>query len=196
MGKVHIFIHDGNYVTVSGDYTCDLDIVANLGESWQDFLDGKYVLLNEEHINFLNENPSATPEEVWNLSISEIANAGDISSLLSRIADYSESEEVKTFYVNNTPIWFDSEKRTSINTSISFEKEVGKETTILWISGTPYEMSIEDARQFLIDIDSYSKSCYDNTQRNLSEAKTLTLKEEVNSFDIAKGYPEKLKFNL
>lgn len=190
------FIYNNRFIAISGPYTWDPDIVGNLGETWGDYLEGKYLMLNEEQTNFLNENPSATPEEVWNLSISTLANSSDINELVANITDYDSSDAVNTFYVNDIAVWFNKETRTSINNSISIEKEVGKDTTVLWINSTSYTLPVDTVKQMLIDLELYAMECYNNTQRNIAEAKTLTLKEEVNSFDITKGYPEKLKFNL
>lgn len=191
----HIFIYNKDFAIVSGDYTCDHDIVANLGETWQDYLDGKYVMLNEEQTEFLDSYPTATPQEVWNMEISPLATASEILALVNEINDYDMSEEVNTFYVNGEAVWFSKEKRTALNNSLTIEETV-KDTTTLWVNNTPYVMTVEAAKRMLVDIELYTIECYNNTQENIAKAKTLTLKEEVASFDITKGYPEKLNFNL
>jgi len=43
----------------------------NLGTTWEDFLNNKWVLLNDEQVNFKKENPSASVKEVWNMKINE-----------------------------------------------------------------------------------------------------------------------------
>lgn len=192
----YIFIYNKDFAIVSGDYTCDPDIVANLGETWGDYLEGKYVLLNEEQTAFLDSYPTATPQEAWNMEVSPLATASEILSLVNSINDYDASEEVNTFYVNDETVWFSKETRTSLNNSLTIEKEVGKDTTVLWVNNTPYTMTVDEAKKMLSDIELYAIECYNNTQKNIAEAKALTLKEEIASFDITKGYPEKLNFNL
>lgn len=196
MDEFYIFIHNGDYVTVSGDYNYDPDIVANLGETWEDYLNGKYILLNKEQEAYLNTNPSATPKEAYDMQEDKSASESDISSLISKITDYGNSEAVKTFYINDVPLWYDSENRTSISSSIRMEKEVGKDYTTLWVGNTPYKLTIDSALDMFKKIELYSKACYNATQTNIVKAESLTLKSDVRTFDITKGYPEKLKFNI
>lgn len=196
MNEFHTFIYKGDYVTVSGDYNCDPDIVANLGETWEDFLADKYVLLNEEQEAFLKTHPEATPIEAFNIAEAIEASEFDKSELISRIEEYGNSNSVKTFYVNGKAIWYDSETRQSISSSITMEKEVGKDTTTLWVDGTPYELTIEVALDFFKQIELYSKACYNVTQTHIAQVRNLTLKEEIKAFNITEGYPEKLNFNL
>lgn len=192
----YIFIYNGNYLTVSGDYHYVPDIVENLGETLKDYLDGKYVMLNDEQRAFLEANPAATPIETFNMAEATEASEFDRSELISRIEEYGNSDSVKTFYVNGKAIWYDSETRQSISASVTMEKEIGKDTTTLWVDGTPYELTIEVALDFFKQIELYSKACYNVTQTHIAQVRTLTLKEEIRTFDIIEGYPEKLNFNL
>lgn len=196
MNGTYYFIYNGDFVLVTGNYQWNSEIMENLGTSLEDYKEGKYVLLNEEQAAFLENHEEATPEEAWNMSISENASPKDIRSLVESINEYDTSAEVNTFYVNGTPVWFDKYARTTISQSISTEIGVGKETTVMWFEGTPYTMDINDAKQMFIDIELYAIECYNNTQKNIAEARTLTSKSEVANFDITKGYPEKLSFNL
>ena len=196
MNKDYYFIYDGGYVLAIGGYQGNSNIMENLGTTLEDYKEGKYVLLNEEQTSFLKEHNGITPEEAWNMSISSLANPVDIQGLIEEIRKYDTSKEVNTFYVNNTPVWFNKETRASLNNSIAIEKETGKEDTTLWINNTPYTMSVDTAKQILSDIELYAIACYNNTQNNIAEAQTLLLKSEVNNFDITKGYPSKLTFNL
>lgn len=196
MSEFHTFIYKGDYVTVSGDYNCDPDIVANLGETWEDFLADKYILLNAEQETFLSSHPEATPYESFNMVVATEATESDKREIIDKIEAYDSSEEVNTFYVNGLPIWFNKYDRTTINNSLSMEKEIGKETTVIWIDHTPYTMSVDDAKQMFIDIELYAIACYNNTQNNIAAVQAMTLKSELKDFDITQGYPEKLNFNL
>lgn len=192
----YIFIYNGNYLTVSGDYNNVPDIVENFGETLEDYFNGKYVMLNAEQIAFLDANPAALPVEAFNMTIAAEATEFDKQLVIEAIENYDTSDSVNTFYVNGTPVWFSKETRTSLNNSISIEKEVGKETTVLWINGTPYTMTVEDAKQMLTDLELYAIACYNNTQNNIASVQAMTLKSELKNFDITQGYPEKLNFNL
>lgn len=192
----YIFIYNGDYLTVSGDYNCVPDIVENLGETLEDYFNGKYVMLNDEQKAFLEANPAALPVETFNMAESAEATGFDKQLVIESIEDYDTSDEVNTFYVNGVAVWFSKETRTSLNNSISIEKEVGKEDTVLWINGTPYTMTVDAAKQMLVDLELYAIACYNNTQNNIAAVQAMTLKSELRSFDITQGYPEKLNFNL
>lgn len=192
----YIFIHNGNYLTISGDYNCVPDIVENMGETLEDYLNGKYVMLNVDQIAFLEANPAATPAEAFNMAESTEATEFDRQAVIEAIQNYDSSEEVNTFYVNGFPVWFSKETRTSLNNSLSIEREVGKETTVLWIGGTPYTMTIDDAKQMLTNLELYAIACYNNTRSNIASVQAMTLKAELRNFNITQGYPEKLNFNL
>ncbi len=196
MDNFYIFIHEGGFTTVSGDYTCDPDIVENLGETWDDYLNGKYIMLNDEQIEFYNSNPTLSVEEIFNMNENDKVSPAELERIKSAIDIYDSSSDVNTFYVNDTPIWFDKETRTSLNNSVSIEKQVGKETTVLWINSTPYTLPVDTVKQMLSDIELYAIACYNNTHNNKAEVEAMTLKSEAKSFDITKGYPEKLRFNF
>lgn len=196
MEEFHTFIYNDGYVTVSGDYACDPNISANLGGDWDDYLAGKYVLLNEEQQAYLNNHPTSTPYEAFNMTETVEASDYDKELVISKIREYDASSEVNTFYVNGVPAWFDKYNRGFISKSISAEIEAGKDTTVIWINNTPYTMSIDDAKQMFINLELYAIACYNNTQSNIATVKAMTLKSELRSFDITQGYPEKLNFNL
>lgn len=196
MEKEYYFIYNGDFSFVSGDYKWFPEIMENLGGAFEDYKSGKYVLLNEEQVSFLNEHSGATPEEVWNMSISDTATPEDIARLTVRIEDYYSSDNVKTFFVNYVPVWFNSEKRSSLNSSLSIEKALGRETTTLWINNISYTVPINTVEQMLADIEMYSSACYNNAQTIIAEAKTLTSRSDIEDFNITKGYPDKLNFNI
>lgn len=196
MKDFHTFIYKGNYVTVSGDYNCDPDIASNIGETWDDFVNNKYVLLNEEQEAYLELHPQSTPYESFNMTELTEASVSDRNMLISKIEAYDVSDNVNVFYVNDTPVWFNKETRASLNNSISIEKEVGKETTVLWINGSPYTLTVDAAKQMLVDLELYAIACYNNTQRNIASVQSIALKSDLKNFDITQGYPEKLNFNL
>lgn len=192
----YIFVHNGSYTTVSGNYHNVSYIVNNLGETIEDYSDGKYILLNDEQLTFLKEHPTASPEEVITLSESDTATEADRQSVVKSIIDYDSSDNVNTFYVNGQAVWFDNRKRISLSNAISKEKEAGKETTILWIKGIPYTVVIRVAEQIIQDLELYAIACYNNTQINIALVQDMTLRSELKNFDITQGYPDKLNFNL
>lgn len=193
MENIHYFIYNGSFTTIVGDYN---GIIEDIGSTLEEYESGKYVLLSSDQVEFLLSHPGSSPEEAFNMAESLVATEEDKNAVINSIYEYDSSINVNKFIVNGTPFWFDKETRTSLNNSISIEDSVGKETTTLWINGTPYTLSIEQARQFLTDIEIYAIACYNNTQNNITSVKNLSLKSDVKSFDITTGYPDVLNFNF
>lgn len=194
--KETIFIYNEGYVTVVGEYDCNPAIVTNLGETWEDFINGKYVMLNRDQTDFYKQHIFATPRETFFMEESIEASEAEKNLIIDKIKEYDSSSAVNTFYVNDTPAWFNKNMRVFLNNAIASEKEVGKSTTTLWINNEPYNIEINMARKMLVDLELYAIACYNNTQRNISEVKNITLKSELRAFDITKGYPDKLVFNI
>lgn len=190
-----IFIYNGSYITSYGDISTS-DIAKNLGYTWEDYLAGKYVQLTEEQLAFMGEDATKTPEEVFFMKDNLEASTSDVGWLISRIKEYDTSEEINTFFVNDTPVWFSKEERAALSNSLRIEAEIGKEATVLWINGVAYSLLIEEAKKMFNSIEEYAIACFNNTSININKAKALKLKEEVNNFDITQGYPEKLHFKF
>lgn len=191
-----VLIYNGNFVSISGSYEDFPDIVSNLGSTLEDYEAGQYVLLSEEQQQFLEDNPEISPIEAWNMEAGVYATDVEKAMLVESIEEYDASSEVNMFYVNDEEVWFSKETRTALNNSLTIEQEIGKETTVLWVNGTPYTLSVATVKQMLVDIELYALACYNNTQTNIAEANGLTLKEEVKGFDVTRGYPEKLRFEF
>lgn len=192
----YTLIHEGDFLSIFGDYNNCLDIKQNIGDTWEDYIQGKYIFLNEEQIKYLNDNPSSSPKEAFFMEESDEIKDLDKDHLIERIYEYDGSNNVNTFYVNGDPAWFSNSKRISLRNKIIVEQECGQEDTTLWINNVAYVLGIDEARQMLTDIEVYAMACYNNTQNNISEVRALTSKSELKAFDITKGYPEKLSFNL
>lgn len=191
----HYFIYDGNITVVAGD-PIPSDIVENRGTTYEDYMQGKYVPLSEEHITFLKDNEFSTIEEVWNMTVNPEVTEQEINRLIAKIKEYDTSDDVNTFYINDTPVWFSKELRIALGNSIAVEEGVGKDTTVIWYNDTAYTMPIYDAMNMLNDVELYAIQCFNNTQANIAKAKKLTLRSEIEEFDIKGGYPEKLRFNI
>ena len=189
------FIHNGNITTVTGDYTAFEEINNNLGTTWEDYLDNKYVLLDEEQVNFLKQHNNVSIKEIYDKTLYDEATEYEKQNLLRRIEEYGDSDEVNHFIINNEKVWIARDLRVSLKNKIQVEKESGYSETSIWLNDKQYNINVDIALDFLRQLELYAIQCFNNTQTLLSEAKQLTLRSEINNFDIKKGYPKILNFN-
>lgn len=54
---------------VSFDEPFDPELYNNIGSTWEDFLNGMWVLLNQDKVNYHRLHPEASVQEVWNLGL-------------------------------------------------------------------------------------------------------------------------------
>lgn len=192
----YIFIRNNEFISITGDYTTDIDIIENLGDTIEDYESGKYILLNEEQIKFSNEHPEATPIEVLNMTLSNQASQFSILALVDAITRYDLSDRIKTVIINGNSTWYSKNDRVSLSYSLNIEKELGNNDTVLWVNGTPYSVAIDTVLSMLKSIEEYAIQCNSVTHTKINEVKNFTTKTEVSEYDITSGYPQILNFNI
>jgi hypothetical protein len=107
---------------------------------------------------------------------------------------YDSSAEVNGFSIGGVDMWLDKSTRAGLLLRFQAEVALGNEMTALWFGGNEYPLPLAVALQMLYALEVYASQCYDNTQRHLAEVMALSSIEEVEAYDVTKGYPEKLKF--
>ena len=196
MNEITYFIYNGSITTVTGDYTAFENIVNNLGTTWEEYLAGKYIMLDEEQVNFLKEHDNASIKEIYDKTLYDEATKFEKQRFLESVENYGNSDEVNQFIVNGNKAWLKRDLRVGLKNKCQAEKEAGEETTIICLNDIAYTINIDTALEFLKSLELYAIKCFNNTWNLLSEAKAFTLRSEINSFDIKKGYPEILSFTF
>lgn len=176
------------------------ELYDNLGETYEDYLDNKWVLLSDEQVEFHEENPSASVEEVWNMELKptpERTAEQAKMEMLMKINEYDNSENVNDFTINGAiHAWFTPSERTNYSLSISAAKLLDQETLVFAVGENVLQVKTEDAEKMLAAIQLYADGCYMVTKQHQLAVDSLTSVEEIDSFDYTVGYPEKLNFNL
>ena len=113
--------------------------------------------------------------------------------LLSLQAEYDNSAEVNSFYLNGKRVWLDKATRVGLVNSLNLEKSSGKTNTILWFNNISITIDIDKALKLLSNVEMYAKECYNNTHKHYSDITKLEILEDCLSFDITSGYPDILK---
>ena len=159
----------------------ELDDNYEVGTTYEDYLDGKWVKLNEEQEAFYNANSSASIKEVFDCVLRSPyePTIEEVKSLkISQITEYDQSDAVNQFLLGGKRMWLD------------------KDTTVLWHDAMKYVIPIPLALQMLAALELYALDSYNATQEHIAAVKALATKEEVEAYDYTSGYPDKLVFNL
>lgn len=176
---------------------------GKIGTTYQDFLDGKWVLLSPEQVAFHEEHPNASVKEVLDMQITptpprtlEQAKAEKIAE----IEQYNDSDNVNEFSVVKDGVtvtdWLTPEKRSNYRNSIDAAKLVGLDSLSLYVGGMPVTLPTQTAELMLAQIQLYADQCFIVTEQHKAAVETLDTIEAVDGYDYETGYPQKLVFNL
>ena len=176
----------------------------NLGSTYEDYLDNKWVLLSDEQVDFHETNPDASVKEVWNMELTPIPErtleqAKD--EMKYKIDEYDRSENINGFIIHDTINdvtfngWFTAEERSNYKSSIDAAKLVGLETLLFFISDVLLEVTPAQAEYMLAQVQLYADQCYIVTKQNKIAVDALGTIEAVDAFKYESGYPGKIIFD-
>lgn len=198
-----------------------LDPESNLiGNTWDDFSNGYWVLLSDEQIAFRDANPKASIGEVFRMQI-EVEEAPIIDeeelaltdTMKAKLIDIeAQDKESNLFYINvvkdgetiaHQPLWIDKDLRNSLySITLPALKAKGETVTKLWTQDTPpvsIEVPIDWALDKLPLLEVYAKETYDKRAENESavyKAYNDRDLETLKNIDVFAGYPLVRTFEL
>ena len=115
---------------------------------------------------------------------------------IAEIAAYDTSDKVNGFMLNGLLVWLDKETRVGLMNSTTIERDLGQETTELWLGEHNLIIKCDLAIQLLQQLEVYALKCFNVTAIHKKEVNSLSTIEEINSYDITKDYPDKLVINI
>ncbi len=118
---------------------------------------------------------------------------------ISEIEMYDKSKAVEEFYLNGIGMWYKADKRTTIRNLVESSVKEGRDTVTLWTEEepiVPITVSCDLALDLLAKLEVYAGDALAVTQRKKSEVQALQSVEEIESYDVASGYPEKLNLKI
>ena len=188
----------GFYVELEKPLTSDL--YSDLGTTWDEFTNNKWVLLSDEQVAFHEQYPEASVQEVWNMQLTpphvrtlEEAKA----EMIQRINEYDRSSNVNGFTVNNEiEGWLTADERSNYRSSIESSELLGINTISFYIDDYLMEVTTQDAKYMLAQIQLYADQCFMVTKQHKLDVETLETIEAVDAYDYTNGYPQKLNFNI
>ena len=173
------------------------DEYNNIGQTWEDYLNNKWVLLSDEQVQFLKQYPSALVEEVWNLQVpQEIVRTLEIAKLekIDELEKYDSSINVNIFYINDVPMWLSVEERQQIATQINANEAIGRETMSRWYNGIEFTFPLTTWKQMLVALEVYAGDANNVTEAHKAVINALQSIEDVDNYNYKVNYPEKLHF--
>jgi hypothetical protein len=178
------------------------DLYNNLGETWDDFLDNKWVLLSDEQVAFHEEHPTASVKEVWDMELTPepiyIRTLEDAKNeMIANIDAYDSSINVNGFTVNNEiEAWFTADERSNYKSSIDAAKLLGVDTLSFFINDIEMTLPTESVENMLAQIQLYADQCYIVTKQHKLDVNALETIEEVDAYPYMNGYPQRLNFDV
>lgn len=188
------YIKDGQIL----EFIFELDEKYNVGSSYEDYQNGKFVKLSEEQISFMESNPTASISEVWNMKMNVVERTLEQAKQekLAAIEQYDSSDSVNSFSVNGKSAWLTPEVRGNYKTSIDAAELLGETSISLLIADIAAMLTITNAKMMLAQIQRYADACYLVTMTHKATVNALTDIDSVDSYDITSNYPPKLTFTL
>ena len=174
------------------------DLYNNLGETYQDFMKNKWVLLSDEQVAFHVEHPSASVKEVWDMQLTPepvrtLAQAK--REMIDKIDNYDTSSDVNGFTVNGViDGWFTPEERSNYKSSIDAAKLLGISALTFFLGDMEMTVTPTQAEYMLAQIQLYADQCFVVTKEHKIAVEAMETIKAVDSYEYRIGYPNKIDF--
>lgn len=202
MEEKYIYIKRGlGYVEFDTPISTELN-GNDLGTTWEDYNNGKFVLLSAEQLAFKGEHPTASIKEVLDMQMTptHVRTLEDAKNeMISAIEDYDQSDNVNEFIVTHdgqvvTTHWFEPNIRANYKNSVESAELVGMQNVSFYVGDIPLTLSTQNAKLMLAQIQLYADACYIVTRQHIAAVEALNTIEAVDAYDYTQGYPTKLTF--
>lgn len=178
----------------------DFELTAenyDLGNSWQDYLDGKWVELSAEQVAFWGDNPNASVKNIWDMELPPAPPEPDLlqqakDGKLMQITQYDAGDNVNSFTIAEQSLWLNPEERTNYKSTLQDMIEAGIENVPFMGVTMPCAMALAAIKAINI----YAMQCVGVTNAHKAAVNALTTVAEVEDYDYTSGYPDKLIFTL
>lgn len=181
-----------NYIYQNQFVTSDEELTSPdyaVGNSLEDYIAGKYVILSEEQVTYMNEHPNASPEEVWEMH--PLDHVIHVETPQDRMFKYFE-EEHNLVYINNEvhPCW----DHQQIIYNAECAKALNEEYFTFMADGKYFRGGTDDIIQMMRQIGLYYHKLSIVTNRHYRYLEKHP--DEIGSYDYTTGFPEILHFTL
>lgn len=112
------------------------------------------------------------------------------------ITAYNTSDNVDAFLLNGEKRWLTRDERAMAKLSTEARQRLGHYTTEQCLGGKFYTIPCDTLLTMLARLEDYALACFNYAIRQQVEVNALTSLEEVENYDVSKGYPEMLTFTI
>lgn len=189
------YVKDGQIIHLP--YT--LDEKYNIGSTYEDYRDGKYVALSEEQLAFLTDNPDASILEVWSMKLTPpyMPTLKELKGQkISEIEAYDSSDAVNGFMIGGVREWLSKNDRVSLRNLVEQHIAVGREVSELWLNGRCFTLPCLAALEMLKILEVYAGDCFNVAATHKDKVSKLETSEEIESYDYTVGYPDMPEFPI
>lgn len=193
--KQYYYIKSGSVIIVDNK----LGAGYKLGVTYNDYLGGAFVELNDDQIEFYLRHRDASISAIWLCGVvpETIPTVDDVKSQkISELYQYDSSSAVNEFIINGIGAWFTPAERTNYNSSVSAAETLNIDSLMFYIGEMPLTVPTTLAKQMLAAVMLYADACYIVTKQHEATINNLKTIEEINAYDFTQGYPEKLTFSI
>ena len=176
---------------------------GKIGQTYQDFLDDKWILLSDEQVNFHNQYPTASIKEVLDMQITPTPPRTLEQAKQEKIAqieEYDNSDAVNGFDIvmggNTMTAWIHPEQRANYKNSLDSAELLGLEEVHPVFNGIQLTLETAMAKMALAQIQIYADRCFIVTETHKANVEALETIEAVDAYDNTAGYPERLTFTI
>ena len=114
---------------------------------------------------------------------------------LDQIDEYDQSSNVNLFYLAGQPMWLDAQTRQTLRISIESYQAMGIDNVTKWFGGQQFTFPIQAWLTMLNALEVYAAEALNVTEAHKAAVQAMTNLEDIQSFDITVGYPEKLNLS-
>lgn len=194
--------HKGYYVNTVDEIDSTL-WAGQIGTTYEDFQDNKWILLSNEQLAFKEAHPNLSIKNIIEMT-EPVAHQRTLEDAkrekLIAIEQYDASSSVNGFNVvsdgNTISAWLTPAERANYRSSIDAAEVVGIDNLSLYIGETLITLPTATAKVMLAQIQLYADQCFLVTKQHEAAVNALDSIESVDNYDITLGYPTKLVFNI
>lgn len=111
---------------------------------------------------------------------------------IAEIEAYDASDKVNSFVLGGTVMWLSFDERARIRQSIDAYRGEGKADMVKWFGGKEFSYTLDEWETMLNKLSVYASEALNVTEQHKAEVEALTDVDAVRSYDVSKGYPDKL----
>lgn len=172
----------GHYVEF--EEMLDPELYDNIGTTYEDYKNNKWILLDEDQLAFKSEHPTATIEEIINKALNPITPAQARRSKNSELSTYYYDNYNK-FTVNDEQVWLNSTQRLQKRDEINRALAIGEETVKIGTQNLDPNL----VNQVIDLIAKQESDCQSWLTQKQLEINTATEVEDINAIVVNEGLP-------